>query len=119
MDRFSPSSSSDDEAMTDSYDQIESGLQQQWSSQVTAQTAPGSSNKRRAGGAPAHVTPSVKSKKGEERGRIVGSRPDTKKDEFVDTELVLYLRKATPLTSLDVQPAIEDPFDETLVHLSS
>ena len=95
MDRFSPSSSSDDDAMTDVYEHIDPSFQPQWGVPVTTQTAPGSSNvnKRRAGGAPATGQPFAKNKRGEERGRFSGGRQDTKKEDLVDTELVLFLRK--------------------------
>jgi len=110
MDRFSPSSSSDDEAMTDVYDHTDSGSQQQWGAHAAARIIPGLSNihKRRAGGAPANGPPFVKNKRGEERGRFVGGRQDTKKEDLVDVELVLFLRKA-----------IGDPFDEMVVRRSS
>ena len=81
--------------MTDTYEHIDPGSQQQWGVHPATRMAPGSSNinKRRAGGAPVNGPPFVKNKRGEERTRFTGGRQDTKKEDLVDTELVLFLRK--------------------------
>jgi len=84
-----------------------------WKNQDAIGSSSSNNNKRRAQAAPAIVQPfsKARNKRGDDNNRFTSSSrggQDSRKEEMVDSDLARSLKKA-----------IGDPFDESILHLSS